>query len=453
MRTGVVAGFADAAPAAGTLRAIADVLDAADPFLPAELLELCRWTARYYLASLADVIATIVPSAVPGPGRERLVRLVHPAPEDALRALVRRAPTRHRAYMALAGAPGGELSAGAARAAGIGPAALRALVAAGWVEVVERDRAPEAAPPPPVAGARLTLTAAQAAAVAAIGTALAGPTPTSFLLHGITGSGKTEVFLAAAERTLAEGRDVLLLVPEIALTHQLVERVRDRFGALAAVVHSGLGPRERWNEWRRIHAGEARVVVGARSAVFAPLRRVGLVVVDEEHDPAYKQEEGLRYNARDLAVVRARLAGAVSVLASATPSAESYHAAREGRHVLLALPERPTAHPLPAVEIVDLRGRTRSEPRLISDELRAALEANLSRGGQTLVFLNRRGFATYLQCPACGTPVSCPRCSVTLTWHRADNALVCHHCHHRRRPLKTCPDCTAGTLEPFGVGT
>src|SRR5207249_1211928 len=210
-RTGVVAAFAGALPP-GELRSIVDVLDV-DPFLPADLLELCRWTARYYLASLAEVIATIVPASVPRPAEERALRLVR---------------------------------------------------------------------------------------------RLAGEEHVSFLLHGITGSGKTEVFLAAAEAALATGRDVILLVPEIALTHQLLERVRGRFGGEVAVLHSGLGPRERWSEWRRILSGRARVVVGARSAVFAPVRRPGLVVVDEEHDAAYKQEEGLRYNARDLAVVRAR---------------------------------------------------------------------------------------------------------------------------------------------------
>src|SRR6185295_2131456 len=210
----------------------------------------------------------------------------------------------------------------------------------------------------------------------------------------------------------------VLLVPEIALTHQLVERVRARFGAAVAVLHSGLGPRERWTEWRRLRSGAARVAIGARSAVFAPVRRLGLVVVDEEHDGAYKQEDGLRYNARDLAVVRARLARASVVLASATPSAESWHAARDGRHVLLSLPERPTGQPLPAVQVVDLRERRRETQagRLVSDELRAALEENLARGEQTLVFLNRRGFAVYLQCPACGEAVACPHCSVTLAW-------------------------------------
>ena len=450
-RVGVVAGFA-LEPPPGQLRSVLEVLDQ-EPFLPAELLELCRWTARYYLASLAEVIATIVPRTLPPRLSERVVRLVRHLDDDAGRALARRAPARARAYRTLLAAENGELAEAAARTAGIRTAALRGLVAAGLAETVVRDPCRAVAPP---AGGddRLRLTPAQESAVAAIATALAQEASTSFVLHGITGSGKTEVFLAAAEHTLAAGRDVVILVPEIALTHQIVERVRARFGDAVAVLHSGLALRERWTEWRRIRDRQARVVVGARSAVFAPVERLGLLVVDEEHDPAYKQEEGLRYNARDLGVVRARLAGAVVVLASATPSAESYHAARTGRHRLLELPLRPTAHALPGVEMVDLRRRTGSatNPRLFSDELRTALEENLAAGGQTLVFLNRRGFATYLQCAACGTACSCPQCSVTLTLHRASRALVCHHCHHHRRVPTTCPDCGGG-LEAFGVGT
>src|SRR5436309_102651 len=306
-RTGVVAAFADALPP-GELRSIVDVLDA-DPFLPADLLELCRWTARYYFVSLAEVMATIVPASVPRPSEERAPRLV--------------------------------------------------------------------------------------------------------------------------------------------------ERVRGRGGGGVAGLRRGRGPRDRRSEWRPTLSGHARVVVGARSAAFAPARRLGLVVVDEEHDAAYKQEEGVRYNARDLAVVRARLAGAVVVLASATPSAESYRAALDGRHRLLGLPERPTAHSLPAMDVVDLRGLTddRKGPRLVSEELRRALEANLAAGGQTLVFLNRRGFAVYLQCAGCGAALDCPLCSVTLAWHRAAGALICHHCRHTRRPPAACPACGASALEAFGVGT
>jgi primosomal protein N' (replication factor Y) len=450
-RTGVVAGFA-AAPPPGQLRSILGILDD-EPFLPPDLLELCRWTARYYLASQASVIATIVPRAVPAPTAERVLRLrrrLDPAEEEVL---ARRAPARARAYRALSDA--GELPAAAVRAAGIGASAARSLVDARIAEWVVRERppgAPTADEPEPYVPPALT--GEQQTAVAALTAAVDGNAAASFLLFGVTGSGKTEVFLTAAERALAAGRGVLVLVPEIALTHQVVERVTRRFGSAVAVLHSGLGPRHRWSEWRRILAGSARVVVGARSAVFAPVRRLGLVVADEEHDAAYKQEDGLRYNARDLAVVRARLAGAVAVLASATPSAESYHAATEGRHQLLELRSRPTTHSLPAVDVVDLRGEPRDagRPRLFSDPLQQALEENLARGAQSLIFLNRRGYATYLQCAACGATPSCPQCSVTLTWHRRAGAVVCHHCHHHRRTPTACPDC-GGTLDAFGVGT
>jgi primosomal protein N' (replication factor Y) len=450
-RTGVVASFTDVAPA-GTLRSILDVLDA-DPFVPQDLLELCRWTARYYLVPVADVIATIVPAAVPAPVRERAIRLRRRLADDEVAVLARRAPARAHAYRMLLDTPGTAMTSAAARAAGVSAAALRGLVTAGIAEPFVRSplRDPEPAPSgerPPEP------TTAQRTAIAALTAALDGTHGGTFLLHGVTGSGKTEVFLAAAAHAIGAGRGVLLLVPEIALTHQLADRARARFGAMVAVLHSGLAPRERWGEWRRILDGDVRIVVGARSAVFAPVRALGLVVVDEEHDAAYKQEDGLRYNARDLAVVRARLAGGVAVLASATPSAESYQAALDGRHALIRLPDRPTAHPLPDVETIDLRARAPggSGPPLFTDELRRDLEANQG-AGQTLVFLNRRGFAVYLQCSTCGAVVTCPHCSVTLTWHRTAAALVCHHCRHTRRVPANCPDCGANGLQPFGVGT
>jgi primosomal protein N' (replication factor Y) len=450
-RTGVVAGFASEPPATGEVRAVLDLLDTV-PFLPADLLELCRWTARYYLASLADVIGTIVPVRLPDAASEVAIRLCRRLAPDEASALARRARARATAYRWLAAAPDGTVLMRDAPAAGVGPAALRALIAAGIAERVRRDvaRTPYAS----AARERPTLTDAQDAAVAALADAVRAGEQVSFLLHGITGSGKTEVFLAAAEATLAAGRDVLVLVPEIALTHQVVARVAERFGDGVAVLHSGLGPRERWTEWRRIASGEARVVVGARSAVFAPLRRLGLVVVDEEHDGAYKQEDGIRYHARDLAVVRARLAHGVAVLASATPSAESYQAALDGRHRLLELHARPTAQPLPVVDLIDLRGRMGSlETGLLSDELRQALTETTARREQALVFLNRRGFATYLQCPACGATADCPHCSVTLTWHRARGALACHHCQFHRRAPARCESCRGPALEAYGIGT
>jgi primosomal protein N' (replication factor Y) len=448
-RTGVVMGYTDTEPP-GTVRPLLEVLEA-EPSLPEELLELCRWAARYYLVSQADVIGTVVPARMPALPTERWIRLTPGA--SVADPPGRPAPARAHALRVL-GEAGGWLSASAARDLGVTAATLRALQARGAIQVESTERITEPSSRLP-SRPTPTLNAPQREAADAIGSLLRAGESGSLLLHGVTGSGKTEVFLEAARVALDADRDVLLLVPEIGLTHQLVQRTRERFGTAVAVLHSGLTPSERWAAWRRIRARAARVVVGARSAVFAPLARLGLVVVDEEHDGAYKQEEGMRYNARDLAVVRARLAKAVVVLASATPSAESFQAATDGRHQLLELRGRPGARPLPGVEIVDLRGRVHrgDGPELLSGELRVAIDTTLAERGQVLVFLNRRGFARCLQCPACGTPVTCPQCSVSLTWHRAAGALVCHHCHHHRPPAAVCPACKAGELVAFGIGT
>jgi primosomal protein N' (replication factor Y) len=324
------------------------------------------------------------------------------------------------------------------------------------------------------AGAEPELTAAQRAAVDAV----AMDEFQVFLLHGVTGSGKTEVYLQLAARARAAGRSVLMLVPEIALTHQLVVRAQERFGNAVALVHSGLAPGQRWDEWRRIARGEARVVVGTRSAVFAPLIDLGLVIVDEEHDAAYKQDEGLRYHGRDLAVVRAKLAAIPIVLGSATPSIESYQQALDGKYRRLTLNERVHGRPLPEVTLVDLRspsGRPFATPRpaaggagapakttlptepdapLFSPPLLAAIQENLARREQTLLFLNRRGFASALHCLACGEPAGCPSCSVSLTLHRHRAALLCHHCGYARAARgATCQACGRGALAALGLGT
>jgi primosomal protein N' (replication factor Y) len=275
-----------------------------------------------------------------------------------------------------------------------------------------------------------------------------------FLLRGVTGSGKTEVYLQAAERVLARGRGVLFLVPEIALTHELVSLVYSRFGSTVALLHSALSAGERWDEWRRLSRREARMAIGVRSAVFAPVPDLGLVVVDEEHDGAYKQEEGLRYNARDLAVVRARNAGCPVVLGSATPSIESHHNSLAGRYRLLELADRIAERPLPVVELVDLKSeRPEGDPAVFAKRLRTALAENLAAGDQSLVFLNRRGYAHYLQCTACGHVMGCPNCSVTLTFHRQRRVVRCHHCDYTLRAPDLCPECSGPSLADFGVGT
>jgi len=277
---------------------------------------------------------------------------------------------------------------------------------------------------------------------------------TPFLLHGVTGSGKTEVYLRVIATALEAGRTALVLVPEISLTPQLAARFRARFGDLVAILHSGLSESARLGEWSRLRRGEARIAVGARSAVFAPLYGLGVIVVDEEHDGSFKQDEGVRYHARDVALVRAQRAGAVCVLGSATPSLESAAHAERGTYRKLTLTERPTARPMPSVEIIDLRKYMPDGEAMLSAPLRAAIGETLVAGNQTILFLNRRGFATFVLCRACGHAFRCPHCSVSLTYHRHSDRLSCHYCGFAQRVPDVCPSCGATeTIERKGLGT
>jgi primosomal protein N' (replication factor Y) len=302
------------------------------------------------------------------------------------------------------------------------------------------------------AGAVPTPTSAQREAIAAIAGSL-GRGFVTFLLRGVTGSGKTEVYLRAIAEARAAGRGALILVPEIALTPQLAARFRARFGDDVAVLHSGLPPRERLAAWRRLRSGEVGIALGARSAVFAPVRALGIVVVDEEHDGSFKQDEGVRYNGRDLAIVRAQRAGAVAVLGSATPSLESFRNAEAGRYRSLLLPERATPRPLPPVEIVDLRRWPPGPDGLLSPVLSEAIAVNLAAGQQTILFLNRRGFSTFILCRGCGNALRCAHCSVSLTYHQGRNRLVCHYCGTHQPVPDTCPTCRQPALERLGTGT
>ena len=308
--------------------------------------------------------------------------------------------------------------------------------------VVERDVPPEPNP-------------AQKHAIDRIREALLAQSAESFLLHGVTGSGKTEVYLRAIEEVRTAGGGAILLVPEIALTPQLVGRFRARFGDDIAVLHSGLTARQREDAWQSLRRGRVQVAIGARSALFAPVANLALVVVDEEHDPSFKQDEGFRYHARDMALLRAQYAGAVCVLGSATPSVETYYRANAGAVHLLSLPSRATGATLPEVEIVDLR-RHRKGPTghaLLSGPLHAALGRCLDGGHQAILFLNRRGFSPSVRCEGCGEIAECPACSVALTEHRAQGALRCHYCDFHRPLAMPCPSCGAPEYRELGVGT
>ncbi|MBM3948130.1 MAG: primosomal protein N' [SAR202 cluster bacterium] len=380
---------------------------------------------------------------------------------EARLAEMKRAPRQAALLAALASGRGQMEAAEARREYGSG--AVKALLERGWAadveERVQRDplagKAFAATPP-------VTLTAAQSAAAQAIRAALedASATPRAFLLQGVTGSGKTEVYLDAVGRCLALGKRAIVLVPEIALTHQTIERLEGRFSGQVAVQHSGLTAGERFDQWWEVKQGAYGVVVGSRSAVFAPQPDLGLVVVDEEHEWTYKQEEASpRYHAREVALRLASLTGAAVVMGSASPDVESYRRAERGAYRLLTLPERVTgsptggASPLAAVEVVDMRRELREgNTGMFSRALSAALERCLESGGQAILFLNRRGTSS-MMCRGCGAIVRCSRCDVALTYHEEAQRLICHQCGQRRAQLEQCAKCLAFTLGFYGTGT
>ena len=296
---------------------------------------------------------------------------------------------------------------------------------------------------------QITLTSAQRAAADAVVSA-----PATYLLHGVTGSGKTEVYLDVIRRTLEAGKSAIMLVPEISLTPQMLGIFRARFGEQVAVMHSGLNASERYDEWKRLKDGRARIALGARSAVFAPLKDIGVIIIDEEHDSSYISESNPRYDAKEVALVRSGICGASLVLGSATPDMETYLKATEGKYRLLRLPDRISSHKLPDMEIVDMVGEFRSGNRsLFSYALSDAIGAALSRGEQVMLFLNRRGFSSFVMCKECGYVAKCENCDVSLTYHKTENELKCHCCGKRYRPLSKCPVCGSAHIRHGRTGT
>ncbi|MBN1380373.1 MAG: primosomal protein N' [Deltaproteobacteria bacterium] len=304
---------------------------------------------------------------------------------------------------------------------------------------------------------KITLNSAQEKALAEIKAALSGQRFSAILLHGVTGSGKTEVYLQAIQDALAQGGSVIYLVPEIALTPQLLSRFQTKFGNLkTAVIHSGIAPGSRFDQWRQIQRDEIKVVVGARSALFAPVRNLKLIICDEEHDNSYKQEDRIRYHARDLAVVKAQLAGATVVLGSATPGLQTFHNGRTGKYRYLALPQRVEDRPMPQVEVVDMRlyGKEKAKDLpVLSAHLLYAMEDTLKKKKQILLFLNRRGYNTFLICPECGYVFKCRNCAVSLTHHAVENRLKCHYCDYAVPAAFQCPECCGKHVCAYGTGT
>ena len=451
-----------------------NVLEAPDdaPVVDAPMLALCHWIAEYYLVPLGVALRSALPAAltgarVPVPARKtrRVAQICRELPSLLNRDRAFRRAPQQRALYELLEAIGGRASVEhLAEQLTFSASVLKGLVGRGLIEMtfetVERDPFLARAQRPPDAHVP---TAAQAHALERLAAAPPGHVA---LLHGVTGSGKTLVYLDLLKRVVLEqGRSAIVLVPEIALTPQAVDRFRAVFGDRIAVLHSALSDGERYDAWLALRRGEKRIAVGARSAIFAPLKDLGAIVVDEEHESSYKQGEAPRYHAREVAIVRARAEGAVVVLGSATPSLESWSNAANGKYELLTLPDRAGGAQLPEVTVVDLRDKQPRRPPsdnavgeaafayAIGPALEAAIDDRLGKGEQTILLLNRRGYSAFIQCGTCGDVAVCPNCSISLTYHRTPERLVCHYCQHAEPLHLSCTRCAGMRLRQRGLGT
>lgn len=444
------------------------------PLLSPVIMKLAHWMADYYCASLDAVLRSLVPTTIRNNSlsekKIRTVSLLKKPSSSFLEQLGSRAPKQKALLETLLASNHQWSVSQLLKQTQATASSLHSLVKEGWILIQEESIARD-----PFAGEELLpspipqLNADQERAVQMIHEELtrlstlgklSAPVSLPFLLHGVTGSGKTEVYLRAMEKTLALGKSVLILVPEIALTPQTVERFRARLEhtqekRLIAVLHSHLSEGERHDEWLRLYRGEARIVIGARSAIFAPLQQLGLIIVDEEHETSYKQEETPRYHARDVAVMRARYEHCGLVLGSATPSIESVQNVGLGKYRLIELPERADHQRMPLVRIIDMRlqGKQKGADAILSFPLRRAITERLERSEQIILFLNRRGFSSSLLCPHCGTACSCPNCSLSLTFHRVTERLICHLCGYIEKPPTACPSCHEAGILYSGVGT
>lgn len=446
------------------LRELEGLIDP-EPLITPVLLRTANWISHYYGSGIEAVIRSVLPEGVrseENSAKTRRVAVLGAPPDPAdFEKLAKRAPRQHAILSLLAASTDKRM---AVADLGDGSSAtIKAMEKSGLIriETEEVRRDPDAENLEEfVESAPLVLNPDQAVALEAVEKAIAAPaTARPILLLGVTGSGKTEVYLQAAQRALDLGKTVLVLVPEISLTPQTVRRFKSRFAAMreqVAVLHSHLSQGERFDEWHRIRKGTARIVIGARSAVFAPLPNLGLILVDEEHENTYKQENVPRYHGRDVAVLRAAFEPCAIVLGSATPSLESWHNTELGKYELLRLDQRADGQSMPLVRVVDMRleaTKHKGGPAILSDKLRTALEQRLERGEQSILFLNRRGFARSLQCPSCGHVCQCPHCSVALTYHRTDERLVCHVCGHQAIVPRKCPECKSPAILLQGYGT
>jgi primosomal protein N' (replication factor Y) len=413
--------------------------------------------ADYYLCGWGQVLNAVIPAGARDRSGTRTKTFIEAAPEAELpapppqltgkqadvlaklRELKKPVEIGELAHLALSGS---------------GP--IKALILKGFAQQSSQrvDQFADSSPPADAPADPIALNPEQLEVWAKLEPALRTGAFHPFLLHGVTGSGKTEIYLRAIEEVLRQGKEVIVLVPEISLTPQTLQRFRGRCGEVA-VLHSHLSNAERGGHWRRVATGQVQVVVGARSAVFAPARRLGLIVIDEEHEATFKQESTPRYHARDVAVMRARLQNVPILLGSATPSLESWHNAQRGQYTLLTLPQRVLDRPMPKVALIDRRHQDPPKVRYrgLSEPLERAMHHALKDGGQVMLLLNRRGFSTHVHCPACGHVVQCRFCDLALTFHQQREALLCHYCGYETEPPQKCPQCGQATVRYQGLGT
>ncbi len=438
------------------LKSVESIIDE-PPLISTEILELTRWMAEYYLCDLGPALEAVVPAGVRGHAGTRLVTFLHVPTAVAARLSNLQLPPKQTAVLQYLSAATQPVSlADLCHAVNCTSSPVKRLVEKQLVlaemrRVYQGD--PESAPLP--ATSPWPLNVDQQRALDTILQSLNSRRHETILLHGVTGSGKTEVYIQAIEEVIRFGRQAIVLVPEISLTPQTRQRFRSRFERVA-VLHSHLSPTERHGEWMRIARGEVHVVVGARSAVFAPVPQLGLIVIDEEHEPSFKQDSAPRYHAREVAARRAGAAHVPLLLGSATPALESWHAAQTGRFRLVEMPSRVLNLPLPSVATIDLRDEYVSgvpSPGALSRKLVQAMKAALDDDGQVILLLNRRGFSTHIQCPACGLVVRCSHCDIALTHHRSGERVICHYCNYQAATPAACPDCGFAGIRFGGRGT
>ncbi len=463
----VVLALLDHSPHEGKLKEILELKGRGEPVFTSGLLKLAHWVADYYVTPVNQVLRTMLPQAVRAKPESFIMdshlKLAQPVSAAEMEKLRAKAPMQARILDMLAASKGEATLSELRRELPRATSLLPALLKKGWItraEVrVERDpfENEEFLPTLP-----LELTEEQRTCYEAVMAALAKPEEAKpILLHGITGSGKTEVYLQAIAQVLEKGGTALVLVPEISLTPQTIERFKARFSERRdriAVLHSHLSDGERHDEWFKIHERRADIVIGARSAIFAPLEKLGIIIVDEEHEPSYKQEESPRYHARDLAIVRGKIEQCVVLLGSATPCLESFYNCTLGKYEMLRMTRRTDGKSLPLIRIIDLRlerrkGGQSPDSRVLSERLRQAITDRLEKNEQTILFLNRRGYNTSLSCMACGYVCQCQDCAVPMTLHKNDDRLVCHICGARRVPPRKCPECSDPGIKFAGYGT